>query len=111
MWLHQNCAKEAIHALPDHFASLFRKLNPSVSFEVKASSQYNSIKAVDRARGTVTGARNLSRVSNSWKNLIADRVRRAKADFQLVPCARIKAWLRYWRSLAWWQGLSKLMAL
>jgi NAD(P)-dependent dehydrogenase (short-subunit alcohol dehydrogenase family) len=26
-----------------------------------------TIKAVDRARGTVTGARNLSRVSNSWK--------------------------------------------
>jgi hypothetical protein len=24
-----------------------------------------------------------------------------------VPRARIKAWLRYWRSLAWWQGLSR----
>jgi hypothetical protein len=36
----------AIHTLPDHFASLFRKLNPSLSFEVKASSQYNSIKGL-----------------------------------------------------------------
>jgi hypothetical protein len=36
----------AIHPLPDHFASLFRKLNPSLSFEVRASSEYNSIKGL-----------------------------------------------------------------
>jgi hypothetical protein len=45
------------------------------------------------------------------ENLIADLVRQAKADFPLVLRAHIKAWLRYWRSLAWWQGLSMLMAL
>ncbi len=42
------------------------------------------------------------------ENLIADPVRQAKADLPLVPRARLKAWLRYWRSLAWWQGLSML---
>ena len=36
-------------------------------------------------------------------NLVADQVRQAKADFPLVLRARIKAWLRYWRSLVWWQ--------
>ena len=35
-----------------------------------------------------------------------DRVRQAKAHEILVLSARIRAWLRYWRSLAWWQGLS-----
>jgi hypothetical protein len=70
-----------------------------------------SIKAVDRASGTVTGARNLSRASHIWENLIVDPVRQAKADFRLAPRARIKAWLRYWRSLAWWQGPSMPMAL
>src|SRR5438067_13476287 len=35
-----------------------------------------------------------------------DRVRQAKAHEILVLSARIRAWLRYWRSRAWWQGLS-----
>jgi hypothetical protein len=26
-------------------------------------------------------------------------------------CARIRAWLRYWRSLTWWQGASMLLSL
>jgi hypothetical protein len=39
------------------------------------------MKAVDRALGTVTGARNLSRVFKYLENLIADPVRQAKADF------------------------------
>src|SRR5262244_3681096 len=38
-----------------------------------------------------------------YANLAEDRVRQAKADFPLVLLARIKAWLRYWRSLVWWQ--------
>ena len=33
-----------------------------------------------------------------------DSIRQAKADPPLVLCARSQAWLRYWRSLAWWQG-------
>jgi Second Messenger Oligonucleotide or Dinucleotide Synthetase domain len=36
----------ATYPLPDHFASFFRKLNPSLSFEATASSQYNSIKGL-----------------------------------------------------------------
>jgi hypothetical protein len=36
----------ATHALPDHFASFFRRLNPGASFESTASSQYNSIKSL-----------------------------------------------------------------
>lgn len=36
----------ATHSLPDHFASFFRKLNPSASFEATASSQYNTIKGL-----------------------------------------------------------------
>jgi hypothetical protein len=39
--------------------------------------------------------------------LIWDQIRQAKADFQLVLLVpELKAWLRYWRSLAWWQGRS-----
>src|SRR5438034_7699548 len=40
-----------------------------------------------------------------------DRVRQAKAYEILVLSARIRAWLRYWRSLAWWQGLSHRCSL
>src|SRR5216684_3824621 len=37
--------------------------------------------------------------------LIWDQIRQAKADFQLVLLVPgLRAWLRYWRSLAWWQG-------
>src|SRR5438876_8386950 len=43
----------------------------------------------------------------TFANLVADPVRQAKADFPLVLRARIKAWLRYWRSLAWWQASSR----
>ena len=39
--------------------------------------------------------------------LIWDQIRQAKADFLLVLLMpELKAWLRYWRSLAWWQGRS-----
>ncbi len=39
--------------------------------------------------------------------LIWDQIRQAKADFLLVLLVPgLKAWLRYWRSLAWWQGRS-----
>ena len=37
-------------------------------------------------------------------NLIQDSIRQAKAETSLVLRARSQAWLRYWRSLAWWQG-------
>ena len=41
--------------------------------------------------------------------LIWDQIRQAKADFLLVLLVPgLRAWLRYWRSLAWWQGLSML---
>jgi hypothetical protein len=45
------------------------------------------------------------------ENLIMDSVRQAKADLPLVLHARTKTLLWYWRSMAWWQGLSMLMAL
>ena len=51
----------------------------------------------------VARARNLSRVPR-FANLILDSVRQAKAENSLVLRARTKAWPRYWRSLAWWQG-------
>ena len=39
--------------------------------------------------------------------LISDQIRQAKAAFQMVLLLPgLKAWLRYWRSLAWWQGRS-----
>jgi hypothetical protein len=39
--------------------------------------------------------------------LIWGQIRQAKADFQLVHIVPgLRAWLRYWRSLAWWQGWS-----
>jgi len=39
--------------------------------------------------------------------LIWDQIRQAKADFLLVLLVPgLRAWLRYWRSLAWWQGRS-----
>src|ERR1019366_3383976 len=35
----------------------------------------------------------------------SDQIRQAKADLLIgASHARMKAWLRYWRSLAWWQG-------
>lgn len=49
-----------------------------------------SIKAVDGAYGTVTGARNLSRALSFCKS-DRDSVRQAMADFPLVLRARIKA--------------------
>lgn len=37
--------------------------------------------------------------------LMWDQIRQAKADFLLVLLVPgLRAWLRYWRSLAWWQG-------
>ena len=40
--------------------------------------------------------------------LISDQIRQAQADFQMVLLLPgLKAWLRYWRSLAWWQGPTK----
>src|ERR1700676_5053870 len=39
-----------------------------------------------------------------FANLIQDSIRQTKAETSLVLCARSQAWLRYWRSLAWWQG-------
>jgi hypothetical protein len=36
----------ATHSLPDHFAAFFRKLNPGLSFEATASSQYKTIKGL-----------------------------------------------------------------
>jgi len=39
--------------------------------------------------------------------LIWDQIRQAKADCLLVLLVPgLRAWLRYWRSLAWWQGRS-----
>jgi hypothetical protein len=39
--------------------------------------------------------------------LISDQVRQAKAAIQMVLVVPgLRAWLRYWRSLAWWQGRS-----
>jgi hypothetical protein len=44
--------------------------------------------------------------------LISDQIRQAQADFQMVLLLPgLKAWLRYWRSLAWWQGQSWPTAL
>jgi hypothetical protein len=34
------------HSLSDHFASFFRNINPSPTFEATASSQYNTIKSL-----------------------------------------------------------------
>ena len=39
----------------------------------------------------------------TFANLVQDRVRQAKAERVMVLRARVTAWLRYWRSLAWWQ--------
>lgn len=36
----------ATHPLPGHFSAFFRKLNPGLSFESVASSQYNTIKGL-----------------------------------------------------------------
>src|SRR2546425_10454214 len=41
-----------------------------------------------------------------FANLSEDQVRQAKAERTLVLRARVRAWLRYRRSLAWWQGPS-----
>jgi hypothetical protein len=38
--------------------------------------------------------------------LIEGLARQAKAEFSMVLRARWRAWLRYWRSLAWWQAPS-----
>ena len=59
-------------------------------------------KSIDHAYGEVAGARNLT----SFRYLCqvgSGSCSAAKADFPLVLLARIKAWLRYWRSLVWWQ--------
>ena len=48
----------AAHALSDHFAYFFSRLNPSPTFEAQASSQYTTIKAlIEDANGA---ARELS---------------------------------------------------
>lgn len=54
---------------------------------------------------TVTGARNLLRGREICESS-QDRVRQAKAERIMVLCARVRAWLRYRRSLAWWQATS-----
>jgi hypothetical protein len=41
-----------------------------------------------------------------FANLVEDRVRQAKAERIMVLRARVRAWLRYRRSLAWWQAPS-----
>src|SRR5438876_10180924 len=38
-----------------------------------------------------------------FANLVEDQVRQAKAERVMVLRARVRAWLRYRRSLAWWQ--------
>jgi len=39
--------------------------------------------------------------------LVEDPARQAKADSPRVLRARMKAWLQYWQSLAWWQAPSR----
>ena len=54
---------------------------------------------------TVTGARNLFRLRDLCESSRGSGSA-AKAERVMVLRARVTAWLRYWRSLAWWQGSS-----
>jgi hypothetical protein len=95
-WNH--CINGTIHSS----ASTPPKVVCPTAFLLKRTGSMSSVKAVDHAYGQVAGARNLLPFRYLWQ-AGSRSCSAAKADFPLVLLARIKAWLRYWRSLVWWQ--------